>query len=89
MPFDKKLFAYLQFVSQNKTCSNFHFVQFGVPQGSVFGPVLYSIYTKDPLKSAPELNYILFADDTNIFSTDAELLSDQLTNVNDWCIANR
>ena len=33
----------------------------------------------DPLRSVPELNYILFPDDKNIFSTDAELL----THVND------
>ena len=63
-----------QRVVLNGQCSDWKNISAGVPQGSILGPLLFLIYINDLLKSAPELNYILFADDTNIFSTDAELL---------------
>ena len=40
------------------------------PQGSVLGPIFFLIFINDLVKAAPMFNYILFADDTNIFSKD-------------------
>lgn len=47
--------------------SNYQSIDFGVPQGSVLSPILYSIYISDfPLDSDCELS--LFADDTAVYT---------------------
>ena len=64
-------------VSVNNTLSGFLKQNFGVPQGSVLGPLLFSLYINDlPLyiKSSCEL----FADDTTIYSCNSDLV--QLSN---------
>ena len=45
----------------------------GVLQGSVLGPLLFLLYINDFYKCAPDLDFHLFADDSNLLSSDRNL----------------
>ena len=55
-----------QRVVLNGYSSNWSVVHSGVPQGSVLGPLLFSIYVND-IPSVVKSPVLLFADDTKIF----------------------
>ena len=78
-----------QFVKIDNVSSPLQDIEMGVPQGSVLGPILFLIFINDLTKIAPMLDFILFADDTNIFSSDPMLLKTNLHLVEKWCLTNR
>ena len=78
-----------QFVRLSNADSEMENIEIGVPQGSVLGPLLFIVYINDLLNSAPNLSYVLFADDTNVFSTDSHQMKYQISLINEWCISNR
>ena len=56
-----------QYVYINETKSEVRSISCGIPQGSVFGPLLFILYVNDLSTASHNLFSILFADDTSVF----------------------
>ena len=65
-----------QFVQIDDRTSKSADVAFGVPQGSVLGPVLFNLYVNDLIDYLGSVNTIQYADDTTLY------VSDKPTNIN-------
>lgn len=81
-------FSYLTGRSQavadrSRSCSDWLSTTMGVPQGSVLGPLLFSLYINDIAAILKHTSHMLFADDLQIFSScSPSALADEIININ-------
>ena len=70
----------LQKVSMNNTISSAQEIKYGVPQGSVLGPILFSLYASKlaEIMEAHGVKYHLYADDTQIYMPITDINSSKL-----------
>ena len=84
-----------QFVQYNGYNSSSKYIKCGVPQGSILGPLLFLLYINDLCNVSKALDFILFADDTNIFFSHngpnqlMEIVNNELKKLSSWFQANK
>ena len=82
-----------QFVQIDDQMSDLTKIQYGVPQGSILGPILFNIYVSD-LANHTNSSCIQFADDTTFYkhtkvneiSTCAKLMSDDISSIKRYSV---
>jgi hypothetical protein len=84
-----------QFSIINGFSSTRQTIHCGVPQGSILGPLLFLIYINDLPNFSSSITSILFADDSNLFSSGPDLstlqnqINEELPKLSNWLKSNR
>lgn len=84
-----------QCVRVGSSYSDYGSISFGVPQGSVLGPVLFVLFVNDIANVSAILKTILFADDTTVsaagsnFHELCNIVDSELEVVTSWSISNK
>ena len=86
-----------QYVVSNNKQSDYSEVYTGVPQGSILGPLFFSICINDLITASDKLKFLIYADDTTIYfnledfdsqNTEADINA-ELEKVNTWLKLNK
>ena len=84
-----------QYVVWDQCASQRKQLSFGVPQGSILGPILFLIYINDLAAISPVLFPVLFADDTSVFISGKDsgslisIMNTELTKLSLWLEVNK
>ena len=84
-----------QFTIVNGVESELKGIGYGVPQGSLLGPLFFALYINDLHKAIGEDYLHLFADDTALCSWHSNLtaltteIKSKFANLYNWCIDNK
>ena len=79
----------------NYQYSDLYDVEFGTPQGSCLGPLLFLLFTNDLYQNIHHSNAILFADDTTLYKSHRNVrylkwcVEEDLKTISDWFKANK
>ena len=96
--FNKLILSYLtnrqQFVVNSNGTSRQQVISYGVPQGSVLGPIFFLLYINDINKIDSKSELSLFADDTAILASFLsarvnDYFQNDLLKTDDWCVRNK
>ena len=97
LPFDL-LSSYLsgrqQYTTVDGSHSNLEYIKWGVPQGSVLGPLFFLLFIND-LPNSTQMDSWLFADDTSLGATANDynelqtVFNDEIQKVQNWLFANQ
>ena len=84
---------YIQIEDDNKT--DFLSVKFGVPQGPILEPLPFLLYGNDLPSTSKILDAVMFADDTNLFFLNWDILllfatvNSELSKISQWFLAKK
>ena len=86
-----------QYVVFNNCNSDITEINIGVPQGSILGPLLFSININDLITVSNKLHFIIYADDTTIYFNLEDFnqenleneVNNELSRVSEWMTLNK
>ena len=84
-----------QYTVYNNFSSAYKQISYGVPQGSILGPILFFIYINDLALTTNKIKFLLYADDTTVYIQGGNIiemtnvLNNELIKISDWLNSNK